>query len=35
MELFKTESKKYEKEFLKLLEEWVSIPSFYDRKNCI
>ena len=33
MELFKAESKKYEKEFLKLLEQWVSIPSFYDRKT--
>lgn len=33
MELFKEESKKYEKEFLKLLKEWVSIPSFYDDKT--
>ncbi len=33
MELFKEESKKYKKEFLKLLEEWVSIPSFYDKKT--
>ncbi|MCC0714865.1 Sapep family Mn(2+)-dependent dipeptidase [Clostridioides sp. ES-S-0077-01] len=33
MALFKEESKKYEEEFLKLLEEWISIPSFYDKKT--
>ncbi|MCC0664242.1 Sapep family Mn(2+)-dependent dipeptidase [Clostridioides sp. ZZV15-6597] len=33
MERFKEENQKYKKEFLKLLEAWVSIPSFYDKNT--